>query len=96
MEEVKASHESELAQLREKLRKEKHSASSAISDQMAVVERDLEAQWRERSERVVSQAEDRWKRKYSDLQDDYQQLQGELTQAKNKVCVSVLCVCQQA
>lgn len=92
MEDVKTGHETELNQLRDRLRKEKHSASTAISDQVTAVERELEAQWKERCERAVNQADERWKRKYSDLQDDYQQLQNELTQTKNKVCV-FMCVC---
>ncbi len=90
LEEVKAVHETELTQLREKLRKEKYSASTAISDQVAEVERAMEGQWRERCDRAVGQAEDRWSRKYSDLQDDYQQLKNELSQTKNKVRESLL------
>lgn len=49
------------------------------------MERDVEEQWRQRSDRMVTQAEDRWKRKYSDLQDEYQQLQGQLSTANSKV-----------
>ena len=46
----------------------------------------MEEQWRQRSDRMVAQTEDRWKRKYSDLQDEYQQLQGQLSTANSKVC----------
>jgi len=50
------------------------------------VEKDLEEQWRSRSDRLVNQAEDRWRRKYGDLQDEYHQLQGQLSIANSKVC----------
>lgn len=54
--------------------------------QVAQVEKDLEEQWRSRSDRLVNQAEDRWRRKYGDLQDEYHQLQGQLSVANSKVC----------
>ena len=49
------------------------------------MERDLEEQWRVKSERMVSQAEDRWRRKHSDLQDEYKQLEAQLAEATAKV-----------
>ena len=53
--------------------------------QVAQVERDIEEQWRVKSERLVSQAEDRWRRKHSDLQDEYKQLETQLAEATSKV-----------
>jgi hypothetical protein len=85
MEDLKQNHESELTQLKDRLRKEKHSASSAISEQVAQTERDLEDQWRVRSDRLVSQAEERARRKYSDLQDEYKMLQTQLSESTLKV-----------
>lgn len=85
VEELKQNHESELTQLKDRLRKEKHSANTAVSEQVAQVERDLEDQWRVRSDRLVAQAEERARRKYSDLQDEYKMLQTQLSEATLKV-----------
>ena len=85
MEELKQSHETDLNSLKERLRKEKHSANTAVSEQVSQVERDLEDQWRTRSDRLVSQAEERARRKYSDLQDEYKMLQTQLSEATLKV-----------
>ena len=85
IEELKQNHESELIQLKDRLRKEKQSASTAVSEQVAQAERDLEDQWRVRSDRLVSQAEERARRKYSDLQDEYKMLQTQLSEATLKV-----------
>ena len=60
--------------------------------QVAQVEREVEEQWKMRSERAVSQAEDKWRRKYSDLQDENQQLQTQLSSANAKVGIYV-CTC---
>ena len=56
--------------------------------QVAQMERDLEEQWKQRSDRQVAQAEERWKRKYTDLQDECQQLQGQTAAANTKVSLS--------
>ena len=82
---MKQNHETELTRLKDRLRKEKHSASTAISEQIAQVERDLEDQWKIRSDRLVAQAEERARRKYSDLQDEYKNLQTQLSEATLKV-----------
>ncbi len=55
--------------------------------QVSQVERDLEEQWRVKSERMVGQTEDRWRRKHSDLQDEYKQLETRLSEATAKVLV---------
>ena len=85
LEDAKQAHEKEMTILRDQLRREKHSASAAVTDQVAQAERDLEEQWRSKSERMVHQAEDRWRRKYSDLEDEYRQLQTQLAEATVKV-----------
>lgn len=85
MEDLKQAHETELNQLKDRLRKEKHSANTAVSDQVAQAEKELEDQWRLKSERLVAQAEERARRKYSDLQDEYRSLQTQLTEATMKV-----------
>ena len=89
MEDLKQSQESELTQLKDRLRKEKHSANTAVFEQVAQAEKELEDQWRMRSERMVAQAEERARRKYADLQDEYRSLQTQLTEASMKVCVTV-------
>ena len=86
MEELKQTHEAEVSQLKERLKKEKLSANEAASDQISRVERDLEEQWRTKSERMVGQAEDKWRRKLDDLQESYQKVQTELSAANAKVC----------
>ena len=94
MEDLKQSQESELTQLKDRLRKEKHSANTAVSEQVAQAEKELEDQWRMRSERMVAQAEERARRKYADLQDEYRSLQTQLTEASMKVCDCVrVCAC---
>lgn len=49
------------------------------------MERDVEEQWRLKSERMVNQTEERWKRKLSDREDEYRQLEGQLAEAVAKV-----------
>ena len=85
LEDAKQAHEKEMTVLRDQLRREKHSASAAVTDQVALAERDLEDQWRSKSERMVNQAEDRWRRKYNDLEDEYRQLQTQMAEATVKV-----------
>lgn len=85
MEELKQMHETEMTQVKDRLRKEKHSASTAVSVQVSQAEREVEDQWRMRSERMVAQAEERARRKYADLQDEYKGLQTQLTEATMKV-----------
>ena len=85
LEDAKQAHEKEMTILRDQLRREKHSASAAVTDQVAQAERDLEEQWRSKSERMVHQAEDRWRRKHNDLEDEYRQLQTQLAEATVKV-----------
>lgn len=84
MEEMKQSHETELSQLKEKHRREKTSSNASISDQLAQQERDLEEQWRAKCERQVTQTEDKWRRKYRDLQEEMEGLKETLadTQAR--------------
>ena len=89
LEEAKTVHEKEMTILRDQLRREKHSASAAVTDQVAQAERDVEEQWRSKSERMVNQAEDRWRRKYNDLEDEYRQLQTQLAEASVKVPIHV-------
>lgn len=88
MEDLKQTHETELNQLKERLRKEKNSSNTAVSEQVAQAEKELEDQWRMRSERMVAQAEERARRKYSDLQDEYRSLQTQLAEATMKVCTN--------
>ena len=92
LEEVKQTHESEMTQLKDRLRREKHSASTVVSEQVAQAERDVEEQWRTKSERLVAQTEERARRKYADLQDEYKALQMQLSEVTIKVCVRA-CVC---
>ena len=92
LEEAKQAHEKEMTILRDQLRREKHSASAAVTDQVAQAERDVEEQWRSKSERMVHQAEDRCRRKYNDLEDEYRQLQTQLAEATVKVS-GLVCVC---
>ena len=68
MEELKASHESELSGIRERLRKQKTSFDTSASDQLSRLESELDEQWKTKSERMVQQTDDKWKRKYRDLE----------------------------
>lgn len=86
MDDVKQTYESELTQLKEKLRREKLSANSAVSEQVAQAERDAEEQWKSKSERMMTQIEDRWKRKYSELEDELKLHQTQLSETNGKVC----------
>ena len=68
MEELKASHESELSGIRERLRKQKTSFDASASDQLSQLESELDEQWKTKSERMVQQTDDKWKRKYRDVE----------------------------
>ena len=86
-EEAKQAHKKEMTRLQYQLRmhREKHFVSAAVADQVAQAERDVEEQWRSKSERMVRQAEYRWRRKYIDLEDECRQLQTQLAEATVKV-----------
>lgn len=86
VEELKISHETELASCRDKMRKEKNVASSAISDQLAQLERELEETWKGRAERQVNTVEERWKRKIEEMKEEQTSLQDQLREATTKVC----------
>ena len=68
MEELKTSHESELSGIRERLRKQKTSFDVSASDQLSQLESELDEQWKTKSERMVQQTDDKWKRKYRDVE----------------------------
>ena len=68
MEELKSQYEGEIQSLKTRYRKEKTSTDSAISDQLNQLEQELNEQWRVKSERMVQQTEERWKRKNQDLE----------------------------
>ena len=68
MEELKAGHESEVQTLKDRIRKEKSTSSAALSEQLSELEKDMEEQWKVKTERLVHQTEEKWRRKYSDLQ----------------------------
>ena len=70
MEELKAIHESELSGIRERLQKQKTSFDASASDhmQLSQLENELDEQWKTKSERMVQQTDDKWKRKYRDVE----------------------------
>ena len=68
MEELKAGHESEVQALKDRIRKEKSTSNAALSEQLRELEKDMEEQWKVKTERSVHQMEEKWRRKYSDLQ----------------------------
>ena len=94
-EEMKTSHETDMTALRDKMRKEKNVASSATTEQLAQLERELEEQWRNRAERQVASAEDKWRRKMRELEEEKSGLEEQLRESSAKVvCVKEwLCVC---
>lgn len=85
MEELKTTHEAEMAALRDKMRKEKNVASTATSEQLAQLERELEEQWKSRAERQVSSVEERWRRKLEESREEQRSLQDQLREANTKV-----------
>ena len=70
MEEMKQSHEAEISQLKDKHRREKTSSNASVTDQLTQQERDLEEQWQAKCARQVSQTEDKWRRKYRNLEEE--------------------------
>ena len=86
-EELKTAHEAEMTALRDKMRQQKNVASTATSEQLAQLERELEEQWRGRAERQVTSVEERWRRKMEEVKEEQQSLQEQLREAKTKVCV---------
>ena len=85
MEELKQAHEVEVNQLRDKHRKEKTSTSVAASDQLALLEKELEEQWRTKCERQVSQTEDRWRRKNQDLREEMEGVRQMLADTQSRL-----------
>ena len=55
------------------------------------MERDLEAQWRERSERLLSQASEKYDRMLGDVSDEKEALAKKLAQTEQKVRAEAPC-----
>ena len=85
VEEMKASHEAELASLRDRMRKEKSVASSATTEQLQQLEKELEEQWKGRAERQVASMEERWRRKMEEMKEEKNALEEQLKEASTKV-----------
>ena len=85
VEELKLAHETELSSLRDRMRKEKSVASSATTEQLSRLERELEEQWRGRAERQASSAEERWRRKIEEMVEEKGSLEEQLKEASAKV-----------
>ena len=49
------------------------------------MEKELDEQWKAKSERQVSQMEDRWRRKHQDTLEELQQVQLHLTEARQRI-----------
>ena len=84
-EEMKTSHEAELASLRDRMRKEKSVASSATTEQLQQLEKELEEQWKGRAERQVASMEERWRRKMEEMKEEKNALEEQLKEASAKV-----------
>ena len=54
--------------------------------QVAQVERDLEIQWRERSEHLLTQATEKHDRMFNELNEEKDTLAKKLAQTEQKVC----------
>lgn len=85
VEEMKTSHEAELASLRDRMRKEKSVASSATTEQLQQLEKELEEQWKGRAERQVASMEERWRRKMEEMKEEKNALEEQLKEASAKV-----------
>ena len=85
VEELKMAHETELATLRDRMRKEKSVASSVTTEQLSHLERELEEQWRGRAERQASSVEERWRRKMEERAEEKASLEEQLKEASAKV-----------
>ena len=85
VEELKMAHETDLSSLRERMRKEKSVASSATTEQLSQLEKEVEEQWKGRAERQVSSVEERWRRKMDEVREEKEALQEQLKEASAKV-----------
>lgn len=85
MEEMKQSHETEISQLKDKHRREKTSSNASITDQLAQQERDLEEQWQAKCARQVSQTEDKWRRKYRNLEEEMETTKEMLSDSRSRL-----------
>ena len=85
MEEMKQSHESEISQLKDRHRKEKTSSNASVTDQLAQQERDLEEQWQAKCSRQVSQTEDKWRRKYRNLEEEMETTKEMLSDSRSRL-----------
>ena len=54
-------------------------------DQLAELEADIDARWTEKSKQMVSQAEDKWRRKYDDLSEEKEEVLQKLANLEEKV-----------
>ena len=85
MEEMKQSHEAEISQLKDKHRREKTSSNASVTDQLTQQERDLEEQWQAKCARQVSQTEDKWRRKYRNLEDEMEGMKEMLSDSRSRL-----------
>ncbi len=85
MEDLKKQYEEEISSLQNKLRLQKTSKDVVTAEQVAQVERDLELQWRERSERLLTQATEKHERMISELHEEKEVLAKKLAQTEQKV-----------
>ncbi|CAH1787108.1 unnamed protein product, partial [Owenia fusiformis] len=85
LEELKAQHEVEVQDLKEKLRKQRSSTDVATAEQVSQVEAEITKEWKEKSERQLLAAEEKHKRAQADLNEEKQQLESKLKQLEDKV-----------
>ena len=56
--------------MKDKQRKEKATAERTLASRVSQAEQDVEDSWKLKSDRMVSQAEARWKKKFDEVQDE--------------------------
>ncbi|XP_070532275.1 FK506-binding protein 15-like isoform X2 [Ptychodera flava] len=87
MEELKKSFEEEIESLKSKLRYQKTSTDAAAAEQVALLEKELENQWKEKCDRLVTQTNEKHQRAYDELSEEKEEVARKLAAVEEKFAV---------
>ncbi|XP_062586110.1 FK506-binding protein 15-like [Saccostrea cucullata] len=84
-EETKINFEQEIKSLREKLRKQKSSTDVATAEQVAEVEEELNREWKEKCDRLVTAANEKQNRALQAMKEEKDELEEKVATLENKI-----------
>ncbi|KAH0615480.1 hypothetical protein JD844_004778 [Phrynosoma platyrhinos] len=85
MDEIRKSYQEELDKLRQLLKKARTSTDQAASEQMALMQSELESQWEAKCERLLSSAKEQHARQYQEVCEQRDTQQQMISQLEEKV-----------